>query len=474
MTMKHDFDLICIGLGPAGMAVSLMASSMGLRVAGVEKHKIGGDCMNVGCIPSKALLQIARQRHAHAGLEPYGLGPAAAPEVLDPFARVQRHLDYISAKKTRGMFDKVELFLQQGAAEFVDAHRVRVGGRVISAKRIFIAAGTRPLILPVPGIADIQPLTNETIFSLDKVPERLIVLGGGAIACEMAQAFQRLGSQVTLVQRSGHLLSGGDPAAAALLEEALRAEGVRLLTGHQPARVEKRNGTIVLTTDQGERAEGEQLLAATGRLMDYRGLALDKAGVAVGAKGEIAVNKHLQTSQRHIYAVGDCNGHHLFSHAAMHQGMIALMNSMSPWPLRQDFRKFVVPYTVFTEPQISHAGLHARELVQRGVRYEMIETRYGDYGAAIAENLGTGFVRAYVSPLGRIYGADIVGEGSGEMINEWALAIQKRIRIHDIMMLQHSFPTMGFMSKRIGEIWMMNKMKSAALRRLAQWAFRTF
>jgi pyruvate/2-oxoglutarate dehydrogenase complex dihydrolipoamide dehydrogenase (E3) component len=428
--------------------------------------------MNVGCIPSKALLQIARYRHAHADLASFGLGPAPAPEVRDPFRRIQEHLDYISEKKTRGMFDKVELFLQQGAAEFVDANRVRVGDRVIGAKRIFIAAGTRPAILPVPGIADIRPLTNETIFSLDKVPERLIVLGGGAIACEMAQAFQRLGSQVTMVQRSAHLLSSADPAAAAILEERLRAEGVRLLTGHQPARIEKRGAALVLLTDKGEQVVGDELLAATGRLLDYRALLLDKAGVAVGGKGEIAVNRYLQTSRGHIYAVGDCNGHHLFSHAAMHQGMVALMNGMSPWPFKQDFRKFVVPSTVFTEPQISHVGRHARDLDKQGIKYETIEARYGDYGAAIAENLGVGFVRAYVSPRGRIYGADIVGEGSGEMINEWALAVQKRIRIHDIMMLQHSFPTMGFMSKRIGEIWMMGKMKSPTLRRLAQIAFR--
>lgn len=470
--MKYEYDLICIGLGPAGMAVSLMGSAMGLNVAGVEKRRIGGECMNVGCIPSKALLQAARFRR-HAGrMEEFGLGPLPEPEVRDTFARIRNHLDFISEKKTRGLFDKVDLILQQGAARFEDPHHVRVGDRVIGAKRIFIAAGTRPMILPVPGIETANPLTNETLFDLDRPPESLVVLGGGAIACEMAQAFQRLGSRVVVVQRSCRLLSRGAPDAASLLREALEAEGVRLLTGHLPVRVESRGGRVILHTDKGERAEGERLLAATGRLMDYREMALDRAGVAVGARGEIVVNRHLQTSCRHIYAVGDCNGHHLYSHAAMHQGMIALMNSMSPRLFRRDFRKYVVPYTVFTEPQISHAGLPACELDRRGIRYETLETRYGDYGAAIAENLAVGFVRAYVSPSGRIYGADIVGEGSGEMINEWALAIQKRIRIHDIMMLQHSFPTMGFMTKRVGETWMMGKMKSRALRKLATAAFR--
>jgi len=473
--MKFEYDLICIGLGPAGMAVSIMASAMGLKVAAVEKHKIGGECMNVGCIPSKALLQAARCRYEISRLKLFGFDPVALPETKDPFTPIQAHLKFIAEKKTRGMFNKTELLLEQGPAVFEDPHRVRVGERVLSAKRIFIGAGTRPAILPVPGLAELKPLTNETIFSLDRMPRHLVVLGGGAIACEMAQAFRRLGSEVTLVQRSAHILSAGDPDAARLLEETLRAEGVRLLTGHQPVRAERReDGTVVLHTDRGETVCGDELLAATGRAFDFSELALEKAGIALGPKGEIAVNKHLQTTCPHIYAAGDCNGYHLFSHAAMHQGMIALMNSMSPRPFRQDFRRFPVPYTVFTEPQISHVGTHRRELEQHGVKFETVETRYGDYGAAIAENYGTGFVRAYVSPAGRIHGADIVGEGSGEMINEWALAVQQRMRIHQIMMLQHSFPTMGFMTKRVAETWMMNRMESPLLRKLATAAYRFF
>lgn len=470
--MKYDYDLICIGLGPAGMAVSIMASSMGLKVAAIEKNAIGGECMHVGCIPSKALLHVARARNFYSNLADYGLSPVEAPKVNNPFAIIQQHLSYISEKKTSGMFDKVDVFLRQGSAVFIDAHRVKVGEKTMSAKRIFVATGTRPMVLPIPGIASIKPLTNENVFKLQRIPPRLIVLGGGAIACELSQAFQRLGSQVTIIQRSACLLSAGEPSAAAILQNTLQKEGVRVLTGHQPARIEKQGDAVALYTDKGTCVVGDELLVATGRKLDYKELELDKAGVAVGGKGQIMVNKFLQTSQRSIYAVGDCNGYHLFSHAAMHQGMIALMNSMAPWPFKQDFRKFVVPSTVFTEPQISHVGRHAAELTKHGIPFETIETKYADYGAAIAENLTTGFIRVYVSRTGRILGADIVGDGSGEMINEWALAIQKNIRIHDIMMLQHSFPTMGFMSKRIGEIWMMNKMKSPTLKKIASAAFR--
>jgi len=184
------------------------------------------------------------------------------------------------------------------------------------------------------------------------------------------------------------------------------------------------------------------------------------------------VDKYLRATRRNIYAVGDCNGYAQLSHAAMHQGMIALMNSMMPWCMRQNYRKFVVPWTVFTEPQCSHVGMRELELKKKGIRYEVVRSNYGDYGAAIAEAVDVGFVKAFVSPAGRIYGVYIVGEGSGEMINEWALAVQKRLRIHNIMMLQHSFPTMGFLTKRIGETWMMNRMKSKKAKSLCRFMFR--
>jgi len=470
--MRYEYDIVVIGLGPAGMAVSIMGSAMGLKVCAIEKKHIGGECMNVGCIPSKALLEAAKYRHAPSRFGLYGLGSGNTPEVIDAFQKIQKHLSFISEKKTMGMFKKVDLIYQKGAAEFVDSHSVRVGDKVVSGKRIFIAVGTRPQILPVPGIEDAEPLTNETIFNVDSVPPRLIVLGGGAIACEMAQAFCRLGSDVTVVQRSKHILSRGEPDAAVLLEKSLREEGVNLLTGRLAKKIEKQGDEVILHTDKGDVVRGDKLLAASGRELSYSELRLDKAGIGQAESGAISVNKHLQTSVRHIYAVGDCNGYKLLTHSAMHQGMIALINSMTPWPFKRDYRKYVVPYTVFTDPQISHTGLHEKELKDRGIRYETVETRYEDYGAAIAENIGRGFVRAYVSPTGRIYGASIVGEASGELINEWSLAIQKKAKIYDIMMLQHSFPTMGFMTKRVGETWMMNKMKSVRLQKLVTKWFR--
>ena len=474
-TQHQPFDVLTIGLGPAGMAVSAMAAEMGLRVAAVEPRKIGGECMNVGCIPSKALLRLAKSRHiamkfaTRTGADDNG----HATRIDNPFPEIQKDLAYIGDTKTMKMFEKVTLFFQRGPARFIDAHTVEVDGERIRAKRIFIAVGTRPAAPPIPGLDQVEYLTNDTVFKLDGVPASMVIIGGGAIGCEMAQAFNRLGCRTTIVHMDPHLVPAGEADAAELLEASLKAEGIEVYNKRMIKGVSKgADGTITVETDQGERLSGEQLLVGAGRRFDFSSLELENAGITYGKRG-IEVNKYLQTNRRHIYAVGDCNGNFLLSHAAMHQGMIGLMNAMMPRPMRMDFRKFVVPWTVFTDPQVSHAGLTEKQLRDRGIAYETIRVRYDDYGAAIAEKVDVGFVKVHASKWGRIYGASIVGEGSGEMINEWALAIQKKIRLHEIMMLQHSFPTMGFLSKRIAEVWMMGLMKnSARLRQMARMMYR--
>ncbi len=468
--MKYDYDIICIGLGPAGMAVSIMGSEMGLKVCGIEKNQIGGECMNCGCIPSKALLRIAKFRHSITGFAKKRLSETPLPEVGDIFSKIADDLKYINEKKTLNMFDKVDLVLGEGAAKFVDDHTVEVGGRKISGKRIFIAAGTKPAILPIEGIENVDYLTNENVFKLDKVPASLIVSGGGAIACELAQAYQRLGSKVTLIQRSGHILSKNDPQAAEILEETLKEEGIDLRTGQTIKSARKSDIGVEVTTSKGEIVEAEKILLASGRAMNFDAFDLEAAGVKYSNKG-IQVDKYLRTSKKHIYAVGDCNGYHLFSHSAMHQGMIALMNSMMPGVMKMDFRKYVVPSTIFTEPQISQVGTTEQELKDKGIKYETHIVRYDGYGAAIAEDVEKGYVKVFCSSAGRIYGVVITGEGSGEMINQWAMAIQYKIRMHKIMMLQHSFPTMGFLSKRVTETWMMAKMKSPLIQKICKFMF---
>jgi len=384
--------------------------------------------------------------------------------------KIAEHIQYINDKKTTAMFAKVDLKLQEGAASFVNPRTVDVAGNRYTAKRIFICTGTKPRVPPIPGIDQVEFLTNENLFALNTIPKSMVIIGGGAIGSEMAQAFSRLGCKVTIVHADLHLLPHGDPEAGKLLETVFADEGIEVNNGCTISQSGRENGNIVVQTDRGERMIGEKLLVAAGRDHDFTELRLENAGVKHSRSG-IGIDKTLRTTQRGIYAPGDCNGSFLFTHAAMHQGMIALMNAMMPGPMGFDYRKYVVPWTVFTEPQVAHVGMLERDLKAKGISYEVIEEKYEDYGAAIAEGIAIGSVRAYASKTGRIYGARIVGEGAGEMIGEWGLAIQNRLRMHKIMFLQHSFPTMSFLTKRVSEGWMMNRMKSRLLRRLIRFMF---
>jgi pyruvate/2-oxoglutarate dehydrogenase complex dihydrolipoamide dehydrogenase (E3) component len=468
--MPYDYDVCVIGLGPAGTAVSIMASHMGLRVLGVERRALGGESMNVGCIPSKALLRMAHVRHLHARLADFALAAATLPQPTAPFAAIDKHLAFINEKKKTEMLERVELKLGEGSASLVDRHTVAVGDRRYTAKRIFVCTGTRPAVPPIPGLAAVDYLTNETVFALSEIPESLLVLGGGAIGCEMAQAFHRLGSRVTIVHLDLHLLPHGDWDGGKLLEEVFAKEGIGVYNGRAIRRVSEDSGGIVVHTDHGETFRAQRLLVAAGRRHDVSDLNLAAVGVEYGEHG-IRVDRTLRTTCHTIFAPGDCNGHYLFSNAAMHQGMIALMNAIAPWPIRFDFRKYLVPWAVFTDPPIAHVGMLERELKQDDIPYEVVEEKYADYEAAIAEGIPVGSVRAYVSRGGRIYGVRIIGEGAPEMINEWGLAIQNRLRLHRIMFLQHSFPSMSFLTQRVSERWMTNRMESPSLRRVVRWLF---
>ena len=469
--MRYDYDLGVIGLGPAGMAVAVMASNMGLRVLAVERRALGGECMNVGCIPSKSLLEMAHVRHMFTRASEFALSNVASiPDPIDTFQTVGRHIRFINERKTTKMFEKVDLKLGKGSASFVNPHTVAVDGHNHTAKRFFICTGTQPAVPPIPGLDTVDYLTNETMFDLESIPESLLIIGGGAIGCEMAQAFSRLGSRVTIVHLDSHLLPHGDGDAGKMLEDVFAAEGIAVYNGRGVRHAGIEGTAVVLQTDHNETFRAEKLLVATGRRHDHSDLNLEDAGVEYSKAG-IRVDARLRTTQRSIYAPGDCNGAFLFSHSAMHQGMIALMNAIAPWPIRFDYAKYVVPWTVFTDPPISHVGWLERDLKSADIPYEVHEEKYEDYGAAIAEGKGIGSVRAYVSKTGKIYGVRIIGAGSGEMINEWGLAIQNKMRLSKIMFLQHSFPSMSFLSKRISEKWMMKRMESSFLQSLVRWLY---
>jgi pyruvate/2-oxoglutarate dehydrogenase complex dihydrolipoamide dehydrogenase (E3) component len=470
--MKYDFDLICIGLGPAGMAVSIMGAEMGLKVCAIEKNKIGGECMNVGCIPSKSLLRISKFKHSLLKLIDMGLMEGKIPDIKSPFAKIDRYLEFISDKKTLKMFKKVKLILGEGSASFVDTHTVKVGEKTITAQKIFIATGTEPLVPPIDGLKDIDFLTNNNIFALKEVPKSLIIIGGGAIGCEMAQAFNRLGTKCSIVQMDEFLVPIGDREAGELIEDVFKKEGIEVYNSRKIVSVKKENGEISLCTEDNLCIKSEKILIAAGRKINLDGLNLDTVGIKYNKRG-VEVDSKYRTSVKHIYCVGDCNGGIMLSHAAMHEGMFAIMNAVSPLAMFT-YKNYIIPWTVFTEPQISYVGMKEEDIKKKGINYETHIVKYADYGAAIAENVGVGFVKVYTNYWGRVFGVSIVGDGSGEMINEWALIIQKKIRLHSVMFLAHSFPTMGFLSKRVAEVWMMKKMESSWVQKMCKFFYRNF
>lgn len=466
MINNDIYDVLVIGMGPAGMAVSAMSSAMGLKVAAVEHNKVGGECLNVGCIPSKALLKAGEARSIAENLMKYGIKPGGKSVVQSSLKKVREKIEYISGPKTSKMFDKVDLIKGEGMAEFVDKETVRVGERLIKAKKIFIATGTEPFIPAIPGIEDVPYLTNVNMFNENEIPKKMTIIGGGAIGSEMAQAFSRLGAKVTIVHNEKHLVPLGDEEAAAVLQERFESEGITVYNSTSIQKIEKKGKTIKVYTDRGVIAS-DKLLVATGRKPVLEPLKLDKAGIKYDAK-KIFVDKYLRTNIKNIFAVGDINGIALYSHAAMHQGMLALMNALNPLPFKMRWDKYIVPWSVFTKPEFAHAGLSEEEARTKAIKFTVIKEKYEDYGRTIADGVPEGFVKVIATNRGKVLGATIVGESASELIHEWILAIQHGIGLTKIMMTQHSFPTISLLNKRIAEIWMMGKMGSTLLQKIVK------
>ncbi len=462
---KHD--LIVIGMGPAGMAVTAMAANMDLDVLAIEKHKVGGECLNYGCIPSKALLKAGEVNEISENLGKFGIEFSGEKKINNPLEIVRDKVGKISGSKTMKAFDRAELIIDKGAAKFVDEKVVEVDGERYTADKIFIATGTEPLIPPIPGLKDVDILTNLNIFDQEDIPKSLTIIGGGAIGSEMAQAFSRLGADVNMFQIDNHLVPVGDEEAGRVLEEVFKKEGIGVYNDTQINKVEKKDNMILTYTSEGT-FKSEEILVATGRKVVLDPLRLDNAGIKYSEKG-IKVNDKLETNIKGIYAIGDCNGKALLSHAAMHQGMLALMNAINPTPFKQfKFDDYVVPWSVFTKPEIAQAGLTEKEAAEKGIDYQVIKEKYEDYGRTIADAKPEGFVKVITNSKGKVYGATIVGEAASELIHEWIIAIQHDISLFNIMMTQHSFPTISLLNKRVAEKWMMKKTDSGIIPELAK------
>ena len=447
-------DICVIGAGSGGLSVAAAAAMFGVSVVLIERDRMGGDCLNVGCVPSKALIAAGARAQAVREAGRFGV-TAAMPEVN--YAQVQAHVAGVIAAIAPN--DSVERFTAlgvtviKGQARFRDRNTVLVGEQAVKARRFVVATGSRPAVPPIPGLEEAPFLTNETIFAQTKRPDGLLVLGGGPIGVELAQAMARLGSAVTIVEAQT-LLSRDDPEAAGLVRRALLAEGVALHENARVLRVEPGRGKVRLVLEGRDGAaaqsvEGTHLLVAAGRKPNIEDLDLDLAGVASDNKGVI-VGKGLRTANRRIFAIGDCAGGKAggmqFTHVANYHAGLVVRSALFRLPVKVDLG--AVPRVTYCHPELASAGLSEAQARENGEDIRILRWPFSENDRAQAERATDGFVKLVTNAKGRILGVTIVGERAGDLLVPWCMALQKRMGVKDMAGLVFPYPTVSEASKR--------------------------
>lgn len=448
MSPSYDYDLIVIGAGIAGMVSAVTANGLGKRVAVFEKNKVGGNCTNTTCIPSKALIRLSHIRHDLSHLERLGILPDDAGKIrggkIMPHIRriVQRAYD----KDLPETFEAIGIRIIPGQASFVDPHHITVNGQTFSAAKFIIATGTSPLIPDIPGLQSISFLTNETLYALEELPRSMIIMGGGVDGLEYASAFRRLGVETTVVEMASRLIPPADRELINSLLRSLHAEGIRLVTGAKAVDLQNRRGRAVLRyqrqgglNEVNEEIEADKLLVAVGRKPDLEGLCLQKAGVSYNARG-IIIDRRLRTSATNIYACGDIAGPYQLATTAEAQAIVASTNAILPLKRRVDYRNNV--YVVFTEPPLAWIGLTEEEAHARyGRKLKTYRFPYSGMRRALIDGKETGMAKILCSGRGRIVGAHILGEGAGEVIHELQVIKAFNKPLHKLQELTHAYPT---------------------------------
>lgn len=466
-------DICVIGAGSAGLTVAAAASQFGAPVVLVEKGRMGGDCLNTGCVPSKALIAAAAIRHAGSRGPAFGI---AASEPAVDFAGVHRHVHEVIA--SIAPHDSVERFeglgvtVLQSAARFTDPRTLVAGDTTIRARRFVIATGSAPAVPPIEGLDTIPFLTNETVFELTELPAHLIVIGGGPIGVELAQAYRRLGAAVTLVERDT-LLPHDDPELVEVVRDALLADGVVIHENAATDRVTKESGSPVLDiTVSGDRRHirGSHVLVATGRRPTIDGLDLDKAGIAFTEKG-ITVDRGLRTTNRRVYAIGDCIGGLQFTHVAGYHGSLAVRAIVFRLPIKEDRSR--IPKVTYSDPEIGQIGLSEAEArAQHGDRVKVLTAPFSGNDRARAERRTEGRIKIVTGRRGRVLGVAIVGAGAGELVGAWALAMAANLRIGTVASYVPPYPTLGEINKSAAVSYYAGSLTNPWLRRILGWLRR--
>lgn len=438
---KRDYDLLVLGSGSAAFAAAIRASDSGARVALVERGTVGGTCVNVGCVPSKALLRAAELQHLASSVSIPGLSLSAAPARLDEIIAWKREL--VGAMRQEKYVDLVAAYgfeLLEGAARFVGPDAVSIGERTLTADAYLIATGASPVIPAIDGLDTVEYLTNETALELAQLPERLVVIGGGPEGLEFAQAFSRLGSRVTIVGRNRYLAPKEDHEISLALAEALRDEGIEVLTGSAPRSVRRTGAGILVTTESGLEVECDRLLLAAGRRPNTADLGLELAGVMVDERGAVVVDERLRTANLRVFAAGDVTGVPQYVYVAAYGGALAAENALTG--AERLFDLTALPRVIFTSPQVASVGLTESEALTRGLEVKTSVLPIGSVPRAIVNQERHGLVKLVAeAQSGRLLGAHILSEGAGDVIQAAVLAVKLGLTVSDLTGTFHPYLT---------------------------------
>ncbi len=467
------YNMVVIGAGTAGLIIAAGAAGLGAKVALIERELMGGDCLNVGCVPSKALLRSARASADARDPSAYGVAVAGGadadfPAVMERMRRLRAELSAKdSAARYRGL--GVDVFIGEG--RFAGRDTIEVAGQTLRWRRAAIATGTRAVAPPIPGLAEAGYLTNETVFSLSALPARLIVIGGGPVGCELAQAFGRFGSQVTILEAAPTIMPQEDPDAVRILRNSLARDGIEILEGARIERVGAAAGLrCVRLVHDGEprEIEAEEILVAAGRTPIVEGLNLEAAGVEYDRRTGVKVNDRLQTSNRRIYAAGDVASPYRFTHVADASARIVIRNAL--FLGRQRASALTIPWCTYTDPEIAHVGLYESQAQARGIAVQTFVQPLSDVDRAVLDGESEGFVKVHVrAGSGQILGATVVARHAGEMISELTLAMVGRLGLGTIAETIHPYPTQAEAIRKIGDAYNRTRLTPRVSRLFRRW-----
>ncbi len=465
------YNLVVIGAGSAGLVSAYIAAAVKAKVALIEKHKMGGDCLNTGCVPSKALIRSAKMLNYAKRAQDFGFNKATVEfDFATVMQRVQNVIQQVEPHDSVERYTKLGVDCYEGEARILSPYEIQINGKTLTTNNIIVATGARPFVPPIDGLEQVDFLTSDSVWKLREQPQRLLVLGGGPIGSELAQAFHRLGSQVTIVERSASVLSREDGDISQRVMQSFRDDGIKVLANHQAERFVVNGGqkSLLCTHKQTGGTVGvefDRVLIALGRRANVSGFGLEELGVHIADKGTVEVDQFLRTNYDNIYACGDVAGPYQFTHTASHQAWYAAVNALfSP------YKKFkanysAIPWATFTDPEVARVGLSEKDAQQQGIPYEVTTYDIDDLDRAIADSENHGVVKVLTVPgKDKLLGVTIVGTHASDIIAEYVLAMTHGIGLNKILSTIHIYPTLAEANKYAAGNWKKSHKPESLLR----------